>query len=144
MFAYALQYISICAFAAQNCRRTDRLAVSPRRGFEAPAAEHGRISVDVVAYEPAGSCFQSAIQARTEGPQSLPFAAEELSIVMSQEHRLNEATSTDQGRPEPLLSRRQLLSASMLAVGGAAIAGTSILRIARGGNPATANTFVRC
>ena len=49
---------------------------------------------------------------------------------MSQEHQLNEAASTEQGGPASLLSRRELLSASMLAVGGMATAGTSILRIA--------------
>jgi fructose 5-dehydrogenase small subunit len=57
---------------------------------------------------------------------------------MSQEHQLNEAGSTEQGRPASLLSRRELLSASMLAVGGAAIAGTSILRIAQAADAAAA------
>jgi hypothetical protein len=60
------------------------------------------------------------------------------SIVMSQEHQLNEVASTEQGRPAPLLSRRELLSASVLAVGGAAIAGTSILRIAQAADVAAA------
>ena len=50
---------------------------------------------------------------------------------MRQEHQLNEAASTEQGRPASLLSRRELLSAGVLAVGGAAIAGTSILRTAQ-------------
>jgi fructose 5-dehydrogenase small subunit len=58
---------------------------------------------------------------------------------MSQEHQLNEAAaSTEQGRPASRLSRRELLSASMLAVGGAAIAGTSILRIAQAADVAAA------
>ena len=55
---------------------------------------------------------------------------------MSQEHKLNEAASTEQGRSASLLSRRKLLSVSMLAVGGAAIAGTSILRIAKAADAA--------
>jgi hypothetical protein len=49
---------------------------------------------------------------------------------------LNEAASTEQGRSASLLSRRKLLSVSMLAVGGAAIAGTSILRIAKAADAA--------
>jgi fructose 5-dehydrogenase small subunit len=57
---------------------------------------------------------------------------------MSQENQLNEAGSTEQGRPVSLLSRRELLSASMLAVGGAAIAGTSIFGIAQAADAAAA------
>ena len=59
---------------------------------------------------------------------------------MSQEHQLNEAASTEQGGPASLLSRRELLSASMLAVGGAAIADTSILRIAQAADVVAATT----
>jgi hypothetical protein len=59
---------------------------------------------------------------------------------MSQEHQSNEAAWTEQDRPASLLSRRELLSASMLAVGGAAIAGTSILRIAQAVDPVAATT----
>jgi hypothetical protein len=62
------------------------------------------------------------------------------SIDMSQDHQSNEAASTEQGRPASLLSRRELLSASMLAVGGTAIAGTSILRIAQAGDAVVATT----
>ena len=53
------------------------------------------------------------------------------SIVMSEEHQLNEGALTENARPASLLSRREILSASMLVVGGAAIAGTSILRSRR-------------
>src|SRR5258708_20942495 len=60
------------------------------------------------------------------------------SIAMNHEQKkLNEAALIEDGRPASLLSRRELLSASVVAVGGAAIAGTSILRIARAADVAT-------
>jgi hypothetical protein len=49
---------------------------------------------------------------------------------MNQEQKLNEVAS-ENGHPASQLSRRELLSAGVLALGGVAIAGTSILRIAQ-------------
>ena len=60
---------------------------------------------------------------------------------MSQEQELNEGVSREDDRPACLLSRRELLSAGMLAVGGAAIASTSILRIAHASNAVAAPTL---
>jgi fructose 5-dehydrogenase small subunit len=59
---------------------------------------------------------------------------------MSHEHQSNEAASTEQGCPASVLSRRELLSAGTLAVGGAAIAGISILRIAQAADAVAATT----
>jgi hypothetical protein len=57
---------------------------------------------------------------------------------MNQEQQLNEPASIEDCRPAPLLSRRELLGAGVLAVGGAAIAGTSILRFAQAADVAAA------
>ena len=57
-----------------------------------------------------------------------------------EEQKSNEAVSTAEGRRASRLSRRDLLSASVFTFGGAAIAGTSILRIAQAVDVAAAAT----